>query len=186
MSPRCAMYRSRSTTASSLSCSARPGAGKTTTLRVIAGLEKQDEGRVLFDGEAVDAALTRRARCCLCLSAVFALSHHDGLRQSGLSRCVRRCAARRRRKFANVSREVAEILRITPSAGTQDGEAVRRRDAARLDRARHCARAAHLPDGRAALQPRRQTARGAAHRDKALQRRQAAPFSLSPTIRSKR
>ena len=27
------------------------GAGKTTTLRVIAGLEKQDEGNVLFDGE---------------------------------------------------------------------------------------------------------------------------------------
>lgn len=30
------------------------GAGKTTTLRVIAGLEKQDAGAVLFDSEAVD------------------------------------------------------------------------------------------------------------------------------------
>ena len=30
------------------------GAGKTTTLRVIAGLEKQDEGSVLFDGEPMD------------------------------------------------------------------------------------------------------------------------------------
>jgi len=30
------------------------GAGKTTTLRVIAGLERQQEGRVLFDGEVVD------------------------------------------------------------------------------------------------------------------------------------
>ncbi|HXF60831.1 MAG TPA: ABC transporter ATP-binding protein, partial [Caldilineaceae bacterium] len=30
------------------------GAGKTTTLRVIAGLEKQESGRVLFDGEPVD------------------------------------------------------------------------------------------------------------------------------------
>jgi len=30
------------------------GAGKTTTLRVIAGLEKQDKGSVLFDGKAVD------------------------------------------------------------------------------------------------------------------------------------
>lgn len=31
------------------------GAGKTTTLRVIAGLEKQDSGNVVFDGECVDA-----------------------------------------------------------------------------------------------------------------------------------
>jgi multiple sugar transport system ATP-binding protein len=30
------------------------GAGKTTTLRVIAGLEKQDEGSVIFDGETVN------------------------------------------------------------------------------------------------------------------------------------
>ncbi len=31
------------------------GAGKTTTLRVISGLEKQDQGSVSFDGETVDA-----------------------------------------------------------------------------------------------------------------------------------
>lgn len=31
------------------------GAGKTTTLRVISGLERQDEGSVLFDGQPVDA-----------------------------------------------------------------------------------------------------------------------------------
>ena len=30
------------------------GAGKTTTLRVIAGLERQDEGHILFDDERVD------------------------------------------------------------------------------------------------------------------------------------
>jgi multiple sugar transport system ATP-binding protein len=30
------------------------GAGKTTTLRIIAGLEKQDEGNILFDDEVVD------------------------------------------------------------------------------------------------------------------------------------
>jgi len=30
------------------------GAGKTTTLRIIAGLEKQDEGSVLFDGQSID------------------------------------------------------------------------------------------------------------------------------------
>lgn len=30
------------------------GAGKTTALRIIAGLERQDEGQVLFDGEIID------------------------------------------------------------------------------------------------------------------------------------
>jgi len=30
------------------------GAGKTTTLRVIAGLEKQNDGNILFDGESID------------------------------------------------------------------------------------------------------------------------------------
>ena len=30
------------------------GAGKTTTLRVISGLTKQDHGSVFFDGESVD------------------------------------------------------------------------------------------------------------------------------------
>ena len=32
------------------------GAGKTTTLRIIAGLEKQDEGSVIFDGQPMDSA----------------------------------------------------------------------------------------------------------------------------------
>ena len=30
------------------------GAGKTTTLRLIAGLEKLDSGSILFDGQAID------------------------------------------------------------------------------------------------------------------------------------
>src|SRR5512147_3008387 len=30
------------------------GAGKTTTLRVIAGLEKQNEGSIFFDGDSID------------------------------------------------------------------------------------------------------------------------------------
>ena len=49
-------------------------------------------------------------------------------------------------------------------ARPQDRPALGRRDAARLDRPRHRARAAGVPDGRAALGPRRQAARGAALR----------------------
>ncbi|MCI0712478.1 MAG: ATP-binding cassette domain-containing protein, partial [Chloroflexi bacterium] len=33
------------------------GAGKTTTLRIIAGLERQNAGHVLFNGEQVDSVM---------------------------------------------------------------------------------------------------------------------------------
>ncbi len=44
---------STSPTASSSSCSGQTGAGKTTTLRLIAGLDKPTEGRVIIDGQDV-------------------------------------------------------------------------------------------------------------------------------------
>ena len=73
------------------------------------------------------------------------------------------------------------------SARAQDRPALRRRDAARLDRPRHRAQAARLPDGRAALQPRRQAARGAARRAQGPADRSSAPPSCSsPTTRSRR
>ena len=40
------------------------GCGKTTLLRIIAGLERADRGRVLFDGQdASDRDVRERARC---------------------------------------------------------------------------------------------------------------------------
>ena len=48
---------SRSPPASSSRCSARPAPGKTTTLRLIAGFERPDEGRIELGG----ADVTNRA-----------------------------------------------------------------------------------------------------------------------------
>jgi multiple sugar transport system ATP-binding protein len=52
------------------------GAGKTTTLRLIAGLEKLDGGEILFDGQAIDAG---GARCGYGFSTILTVSEHDRL-----------------------------------------------------------------------------------------------------------
>ncbi len=53
------------------------GAGKTTTLRIISGLEQHDEGSVLLDDEVVDEYAP--ADRDVGLPAVFAVSDDDGL-----------------------------------------------------------------------------------------------------------
>ena len=71
------------------------GAGKTTTLRLIAGLETPDEGEIRIGGRDVTgeppAARDRRVR----VSAVLAVPAHDRVRQHGVS-LARPGAARRR------------------------------------------------------------------------------------------
>ena len=61
------------------------GAGKTTTLRLIAGLERPDRGSVVIRGRDVTHGGAGRARRRLRVPAIFAVSASDRLRQSGLS-----------------------------------------------------------------------------------------------------
>jgi multiple sugar transport system ATP-binding protein len=97
-------------------------AGKTTTLRMICGIEQADQGRIVFDGQDVTAAEVR-GRDIAMVFQTFALYPHmtifDNLayplRQSGMSK-------------ADVSRrvgEVAEMLRLghtlTRKPGTASG-----------------------------------------------------------------
>ena len=70
------------------------GAGKTTTLRVIAGLTKQEAGSVVFDDAARRCAAARRPRRGVRLPAVLALPDHDGVRQPGLPAALAACARR--------------------------------------------------------------------------------------------
>ena len=57
------------------------GSGKTTTLRLIAGFEPPDEGRILLDGADVTAAAALRARREHRLPGLRALPAHDGRRE---------------------------------------------------------------------------------------------------------
>ncbi len=100
------------------------GAGKTTTLRLIAGLERPDRGRC---GDPADAMVTddapADARRRLRLPAIFALSASDRLRQSGLSAALAGAPHARGRWFAAGSHQVAELLHIEQQA-RQPGDAL--------------------------------------------------------------
>ncbi|MGD9537304.1 MAG: ABC transporter ATP-binding protein [Alphaproteobacteria bacterium] len=85
-------------------------AGKTTTLRAIAGLETLDGGRVLLDGEDITAVPVKRRNMAMVFQS-FALYPHlttfnnlaYPLREAGLSR----------REINSRVRETAELLRIS-------------------------------------------------------------------------
>ena len=104
-----------------------------------------------------------RARRGAGAAAILALSALHGARESRIPAEVEdppRRPGRDRRARRARRQDAAHRAPARP----QDRPAVRRRDAARLDRPRHRAQAARLPDGRAAVGARRQAARGAAHR----------------------
>lgn len=85
-------------------------AGKTTTLRAIAGLETLDSGRVVLDGEDITRVPVKRRNMAMVFQS-FALYPHLStfnnlaypLREAGLSR----------REIMPRVRETAELLRIT-------------------------------------------------------------------------
>lgn len=88
------------------------GAGKTTTLRIISGLEKQDEGSVLFDGESVDR-LTPADRDVAFVFQQYSL-YPTMTVYDNLAFPLRSPARRMRESEIKLKvNEVAEILRIS-------------------------------------------------------------------------
>ena len=88
---------------------ARPGCGKTTTLRAIAGLEQPESGEIRIDGAVVYSLVAARpgaagaARALDGLPVLRHLAPHDRLRQ---------CRLRPARAAACRQREVAERVRL--------------------------------------------------------------------------
>ena len=87
------------------------GAGKTTTLRLIAGLERPDPGAISIDGRDVTGA-PRRARRRLRLPAIFALSASDGVTTIWLSLCAPRRADCREAEIEPTVQRGGRLLRI--------------------------------------------------------------------------
>ena len=124
---------------------------------MIAGLEEVTDGEVWIGGrEVTDAA--PRARDIAMVFQNYALYPHMTVRQNlafGLKM--------RKTPKTEINRrvdDVAKILGLNEMLDRKPGAALRRPAPARRDGTRDGARARRLPHGRAALQPRRQAARG--------------------------
>ena len=136
------------------------GCGKSTALRMIAGLEDITEGDLIIGGERVNDLAPARPRHRDGLPELRAVPAHDGAREHGL-----RAQARQGRQGADRQAGVARRRRSSTSSstGAQAGEPVRWPAPARGDGPRDRARPEGVPDGRAAVEPRRQAARADAH-----------------------
>jgi len=88
------------------------GSGKTTVLRLLAGFETPDGGRIVVDGEDVTAVPPARRRCGMVFQHYALFPHLDvgenvafGLSGSG------------KREAGSVARKVAEVLALVDLAG---------------------------------------------------------------------
>ena len=143
------------------------GCGKSTLLRMIAGLEEVTDGRIDIGDERGHRPAAEGSRHRDGLPELRALPAHD-----------RRAEPRLRPQAAQDAegrdppprRRGREHPRPRGPAEAQARRALGRPAPARRDGPRHGARAAGLPDGRAALEPRRQAARADARRARAAAR----------------
>ena len=98
------------------------GAGKTTTLRLIAGLETPDRGSIRIGGRDVTGDRAGRARRRLRLPAIFALPASDRVRQPGLPAALAdppRAGGRDPRQGAARSRALLHIEHKLDNRATQ-------------------------------------------------------------------
>ena len=140
------------------------GCGKSTLLRMIAGLENISGGEIRIGEQGRQRRAAQGARHRDGVPELRAVSAHDGARQHGvLARRWPRSRQGRHRRSA--SSGPPSILGLTPLLERYPAPALGRPAPARGDGPRHRARPAGVPVRRAAVQPRRQAARGDAHRD---------------------
>ena len=137
------------------------GCGKTTALRMVAGLEEVTEGTVTI-GERVVNDVDPKDRDVAMVFQSYALYPHltvaknieFPLRQRGVDKDERKAKVK----------QAADGARPGRAAGPQAGAALGRPAPAGGPGPGHRARAAGLPDGRAAVEPRRRAARADAGR----------------------
>ena len=137
------------------------GCGKTTALRMIAGLEEITGGEIRI-GERVVNNLPPRDRDVAMVFQNYALYPHMTVAENiGFALRMRKVPKAERARGSRRPRASS----ASSSTSTEAAPALRRPAPARRDGPRDRARAAGVPDGRAALEPRREAARSDARRD---------------------
>ena len=113
------------------------GAGKTTTLRLISGLEKPDGGDILFGGRSVIDDTPAQRNVAMVFQQ-YSLYPHMTVREN-LSFPLRSPILKTPEdEIARKVAEVAEVLLYLSQTRQQVDAVVGRRDAARFDRTRAC------------------------------------------------
>ena len=139
------------------------GCGKTTALRMVAGLEDISEGALQI-GDRVVNYVPPRDRDIAMVFQSYALYPHLSVYDNiafGL-----KLKKMPKDEIDKRVQDAARILGLEPLLEAQAARALRRPAPARRDGPRDRARAAGVPDGRAALEPRREAARADARRDR--------------------
>ena len=133
------------------------GAGKTSTLKVIAGILPIDAGEIFIDGRLVNAVPTKQRDVAM-IFETYALYPHLTVYEN-MAFPLRAPG----RIHVHIRHRAARALGGRPAphprvAGAQAARVEQRPEAARLGGPRSGPQARRLPDGRADLSPRRQAA----------------------------
>ena len=139
------------------------GCGKTTALRMVAGLEEISEGELKI-GDRVVNHVPSRDRDIAMVFQSYALYPHLSVYENiafGL-----RLKKMPKNEIDERVQRAASLLGLDGLPEAQAARALRRPAPARRDGPRDRARAGGVPDGRAALEPRREAARADARRDR--------------------
>ena len=131
------------------------GSGKTTALRMLAGLEEVDAGGI-YIGERDVTYVPPKDRDVAMVFQNYALYPYLTV-AANIGFPLRIAKVKKAERERRV-REVAELLELTPYLERKPGAALRRPAAAGGDGPGDRPPAERLPDGRAALEPRREAA----------------------------
>ena len=132
------------------------GCGKTTALRMVAGLEEITAGEIRIGDRVVNDVDPRRRDVAMVFQNYALYPHMTVFDNIAFGLRARRAP---KAEIKAPRRERGQALGLGEPARAQAAPALRRSAPARRDGARDRARAAGLPDGRAAVEPRRAPAR---------------------------
>ena len=139
------------------------GCGKSTALRMVAGLEDITGGELKIGGQLMNDRAPKDRDIAMVFQN-YALYPHMTVREN-MGFALKLAKAPEAEINQKVS-DAAKILDLEAAPGSQAGQPLRRSAPAGRDGSRHRPQPERVPDGRAAVQPRRQAARPDAHRDR--------------------